>query len=277
MDQTALILPDGSTSARITDLMKGTSEQARELIPVATQSAEIKVVSVEAMQGVEAAAILEQAEAIAYRPKVDTNAVQTMRVRHHAIARLLAMGTKPAEIGRIMDCSATTISNLEKSPAFQALLVEYMNMLDGQSIETVTRMRLLGNLGIDELTERLAQPAKAAQIKTPDLVEIVKLTADRTGLGPSSNKVVQLNGALSPADIRAFKAMAPPSAPRIIEISPETSETSGLRIDSDGEEVPQRDDLSAEDGVSLRAPDREVDETRDLIDNLILGMAGVGR
>lgn len=275
MDQTPLTLPDGSTSTRITDLMKGPASGSVPLIPTNVQSAAMSIVSIEQMQGVEAASILEQAEATAYRPKVDTNAVQTMRVRHHQIARLLAMGKTPAAIGRIMDCSGATISNLEKSPAFQALLMEYMAMLDQNSIETVTRMRVLGNLGIDELTQRLAEPAKARDFKTNDLIEVIKLTADRTGLGPTSNKVVQLNGALSPADIRAFKAVAPPSPTRMFEVGPTVIEASSLRIDSDGAEVPQGDDADPEAGIELRAPDREVAGVGDFIDNLILNVVRI--
>jgi hypothetical protein len=263
-----LLLPDGSTSTRITDLMTGPAANSEHLIPTATPSAPMEIIGLESLEPIEAAALLEQAQELPYKPKIDTNNIQVMRVRHHQIARLLAIGHKPAQIARIMDCSATTINNLEKSPAFQALLMEYMNTLDKAAIDTVTRMRVLGALTLDELTSRIADPARARDVKVSDLVEVVKLTADRTGNGPQSSKSVTLNGALSAADIRAFKAAAPPTGPRVFEVS-EDGGNSGLCVDT---EEPDND---TEVGASLRAPDREVAEERDLIADIVLSVVGI--
>jgi hypothetical protein len=234
----------------------------------------MEIVNLEALEGIEAASLVEQAQELPYKPKIDSNNVQIMRVRHHQIARLLAMGYTPAKIARVMDCSAPTIANLEKSPAFQALLMEYMNVLDVAAVDTVTRMRVLGNLTVDELTNRMADPAKAQALKTSDLVEVVKLTADRTGLGPQSSKSVTLNGALSAADIRSFKAAAPAPSSRIFEVHQDRPDA-GLCIDTDREEVSQGNDSDAEGGIVLRAPDRKVDEERDLIADIVLTVAGI--
>lgn len=265
-----LVLPGGSTSSRITDVMTKPAEASVGLVS-AVESGPVPVISeIEELEGVEAAAIIEAAEETRYRPKVDTNAVQVMRARHHQIARLLAAGHKPAAVGRIMDCSPTTIANLEKSPAFQALLIEYMAMLDEAAVETVTRMRVLANLTVDELTARVVDPTKAKEVKTGDLIEVVKMAADRSGLGPSSTQKVVVNGALSVADIRAIKA------------TPSISQAPAARVfdvGEDGGDTAVRDECEAEGGAEagdqLRAPDREAAEVGDFIDNLIVGVVPV--
>jgi hypothetical protein len=269
-----LLLPDGASSSRITDIMSGPAGKTQPAQE--RESAQVEVKDLRELEFIEAAAIIESEEEKRYQPKVDVNAVQTMRVRHHQIARLLAMGHKPAEIARVMSCAPATIANLERSPAFQALLLEYMNMLDKNAVETVTRMQVLRNLTVDELTERMAQPAKAQSIKASELVEIMKATSDRTGLGPSSTTKTILNGALSVADIRAIKTMAPAGTARIIDVLPDRADA-GLRLNPYRQEEKSWNEPGPEDGACLRAPDREVDQTGDLITDIVSSVVGIHR
>ena len=189
---------------------------------------------------------------------------ENVRVRHHAIARLIAAGRRKSEIHQIMGVSQGTLSILERSPAFQALVLEYMNMMDKQSIESYTRLKIVGNLRLDELTDRLTTAPKS--IKTSEVLELVKLAADRTGMGPTS-KQVTLNGRISPADLRAIKSAQGMSP---AENAGETADggTGGeagvcleLEIDTD-----------AEDGEEFRALAHEMvtpaDEVTDLITDL---------
>ncbi|MBA4274979.1 MAG: hypothetical protein C0436_04930 [Alphaproteobacteria bacterium] len=267
---TQLLLPDGASSARISELMTAPVGESKGLLVEGKEGRVLEIVGVVKLEGVEAAAILEGAEEKKYQPKVDVNAVGTMRIRHHQIARLLAMGHKPAQIARVMDCAAATINNLERSPAFQALLMEYMGMLDKNAVDTVTRMKVLNNLTIDELTNRMTDPGKAQSIKVSELVEVVKATSDRTGLGVTTKSQVQLNGALSVHDIRAIKLSSPTGPSRVFDVVQDYPDA-GLC------EEPPGDESGAEERFGLRAPDREGVESGDLIEDIVSAVVGIRR
>lgn len=173
-----------------------------------------RILDVRVLTEVEAQVLAQRQIGTKPRAATSSYTTDTVKVRHHAIARLLAAGHKKADITRIMGVGNAVLAVLERSPAFQALVLEYMNMMDKHAIESHTRLKILGNLGIDELTERLA--SKPSTIKTGEVLEIVKLAADRTGLAPTSKQVV-LNGRISPADIRALKAAKNGTAPESSE------------------------------------------------------------
>jgi hypothetical protein len=196
-----IVLSSGATTHRLDEHLRVPASAIMGSIPKVGERPEAALISVRPLAESEAASIAMTA--VGAKPRGAINMTDSIRVRHHAIARLMAAGRKKSEIVKIMDTSMSTLSQLERSPAFQALMLEYMNMMDKESVESYTRLKIIGNLGMDELTRRLAE--QPTTIKTSEVLEIVKTSADRTGLGPTT-KQVTLNGRISPNDLRAIKA-----------------------------------------------------------------------
>jgi hypothetical protein len=198
-----IVLPGGMTTHRLDEHMRLPASEmiATGNVPRVGLSEAPRMIDFRVLTNVEAQVLAQRATGAT--PKSQASLTETVKVRHHAIARLIAAGRRKSEIAQIMDVSPSTLSIIERSPAFQALVLEYMNLLDKATVESHTRMKILGNLGMDELTERLA--SRPTSIKTSEVLEIVKVAADRTGMGPTS-KQVTLNGRISPADLRAIKA-----------------------------------------------------------------------
>ena len=242
----------GSTTHRLDELLRRPAATVLAQPtgrPPAPVSTELRLLSARPLHAGEAEVILAKIMGEDVRGTVSLTAKTT--ARHHAIARMLAAGARKTDVVNVMGVSRTTLSLLERSPAFQALLLEYMNMLVGESVETYTRLKVLGNLGVDELTERLALKPQA--IKTAEVLEIVKMAADRTGLGPTS-KQVTLNGRLTPADLRAAKA-----APVVVEAEYSEEYPGGGADPGAGvREGPQVHDGAAAGGEEVRALAREV-------------------
>lgn len=119
--------------------------------------------------------------------------VKELRNNHHAIAKLLAQGAKTGEVSVILGIGVSRISILQSDPAFIELLAYYQDL----STEQFTRhaadlAQMLHGLGADSIAtlhERLLDRPDSFAVK--DLADIVRLTADRTGHGPTAT--VQTN------------------------------------------------------------------------------------
>lgn len=197
-----IVMPSGATTHRLDEHLRVPAGEAlKQGVVKVGRRMESRLLGLRPLADEEAQVLVLKAAGANVRGAVSLT--EKIRVRHHSIARLLAAGRTKADISRVVGVSPATLTILERSPAFQALVLEYMNMMDKAAVEAHTRLKILGNLGIDELTERLAESPKA--IKTAEVLEIVKVAADRTGMGPTS-KQVTLNGRISPADLRAIKA-----------------------------------------------------------------------
>jgi hypothetical protein len=166
------------------------------------ETPDLEIMEVRALAPVEVEALTDEIVRGRRQPASPPTGTK-ITARHHAIARMLASGHRKSEVAAVLGVQPQALTIVEKSPAFQALLHEYMNALDAASIETVSRLRILGNLGIDELTTRLAVSPQG--IKTAEVLDIVKVTMDRTGLGPTSSTKVEVHGRLSPTALRSLK------------------------------------------------------------------------
>lgn len=265
-----LVMPGGSTAAPLSDLLIRTATDVLregDAPPAPMPHGEVQILSVRELDETEARVIAERT--LNPRMRVPVAQPEGVKVRHHAIARLLAMGRTKSQVCEIMGMGASTLSTLERSPAFQALLLEYMNMMDREGVESYTRLKIVGNLGMDELTRRLAEMPQ--QIKTGEVLEIVKLSADRTGLGPTS-KQVTLNGRLSPADLRAIKA-----APAVIEAeySAEDNESGDRAAPAVG--FAAGAEQCAEGGISVREDASEVADEADAGTGLVSDLGSIFR
>lgn len=116
--------------------------------------------------------------------------VKRMRDRHHALARLLAEGISEGEAAVMLRYDISRVSILKGDPAFQQLVRHYRQQV---SDEFVDMQKKLASLGIDAaeiLQERLEETPD--EVSTGQLMQLLSISADRTGHGPSSKQEVNV-------------------------------------------------------------------------------------
>jgi hypothetical protein len=115
--------------------------------------------------------------------------------RHHALARLLAQGTSPGEAALITGLSNSRVSILKADPTFQNLVELYR----GEVTEAYRGMHeTLAGLSLDaanELRERLEEDPD--KVTNGQLLEMIKVGADRTGFGPKTESTLNVNVGLA--------------------------------------------------------------------------------
>ena len=118
--------------------------------------------------------------------------IKKIRDRHHALARNLASGMSQNEAAISCGLSPSRVSILKSDPAFKELLAFYRTDVDNTYRDLHEKLSGLASDAADELTERLEENPET--LSTGQLMEVVKLGADRTGHGPqSSNTTVNVN------------------------------------------------------------------------------------
>lgn len=132
---------------------------------------------------------------------VKPQTVKKLRDSHHAVARCVAQGLTGAETSAITGYTESRVSVLKADPAFQELVAFYAARLDeiNEAVyaDSQTKIAALKSDVIDELADRLdTEPEKIA---TETLLDALKITADRTGDGPST-KSTNINVNLDLAD-----------------------------------------------------------------------------
>jgi len=138
-----------------------------------------------------------------------------LRDRHHQVARLLALGTKPSAISIITGYTASTISNLQSDPAFQDLLAFYRDDEDDEYRKMRAQLSGLGDDALAELRLRLEESPEKFSVK--ELRETIVMVADRTGNGPTSNVKTDVNVTVGLADrLAAARAQA---ADRVLDLT----------------------------------------------------------
>ena len=140
---------------------------------------------------------LDMLDLVALREPRESTAppIKKLRERHHALARYLAMGTHPGEAGIICGYSASRVSILQGDPTFKELVAHYRGCATERYYDGHSAMSELHIDAIEELRERLEeQPEEFTQ---GQLMELAKLTADRTGLGVSTKTEVNLKDGLA--------------------------------------------------------------------------------
>lgn len=116
-----------------------------------------------------------------------TPSIARIRDSHHALARLIAEGRKDVEISRITGYSPSRISILKNDPAFSNLIEYYKKNISDTFVTVHERFASLSRDAAEELQARLDETPEA--FDNEELMELAKLTADRTGFGPKSTNV----------------------------------------------------------------------------------------
>lgn len=142
--------------------------------------------------------------------------IKRLSERHHALARLIATGAKPVEAAAIMSYEIATVYRLSVDPAFKELVEFYRSDVTREMRSTFERLSGLASDAADELQTRLEdEPEK---FTNNQLLEVIKVGADRTGMGPSSSSVqVSVNLNIAEKMKQAREAARLASQPKIIE------------------------------------------------------------
>jgi hypothetical protein len=111
------------------------------------------------------------------------SALKRLSERHHALARNLASGMAPGEAGIVAGYSGSRVSILQDDPAFRELIEFYRKDVDATYRDLHQRLAGLALDATEELAERLEDTPE--KFSVGQLMEAVKLGADRTGHGPA--------------------------------------------------------------------------------------------
>lgn len=149
------------------------------------------------------------------RPAGQPEPLKRVGDRHHALARALAGGMADGEAATAVGLTLNRVSILKGDPTFKALVDFYREKVDAAYVglhDTLAGMSLDAALVLRERLED--EPDK---LKVDQLLDIVKMGADRTGHGPSQkiekNVNINLANRLEEARRRVRE--------RIIDITPE--------------------------------------------------------
>lgn len=179
---------------------------------------------------------------------------KTMKLRHHQLARMLAAGVKLKEAAAAAGMHAQTAHLLQASPAFQNLLVSYMQLFDQATMDYKQKLEAAAGVAVTELHDRLVSSPETFNNET--LRRTVETLSDRTGHGPTS-KVVSASMALTPADLRALKLGLAPAVVSAEVVEPAKEPDRGESPNGGpvrGENFP-RADAGAEEGAQVSAQD----------------------
>lgn len=115
---------------------------------------------------------------------VKPQAVARLRDSHHALARCLASGMKPADAALATGYSVSRISILQSDPAFADLLRHYRAGDQLIQSDIAARYQTMSLDALEILRERMLDEPDSFRPEL--LLEISKVWADRTGHGPQT-------------------------------------------------------------------------------------------
>lgn len=113
--------------------------------------------------------------------------------RHRNLARLLAMGKTDWECSVITGYTVSRISILKTDPAMRNLIKHYSEEKDIVYVQAHEKMAQVVSTALDVLQERLEDEEQVKEMSTGQLLSIIEVSADRSGLGPSSKSEVSVN------------------------------------------------------------------------------------
>jgi len=113
--------------------------------------------------------------------------------RHRNLARLLAMGKTDWECSVITGYTPSRISILKSDPAMKNLIAHYSEEKDIVYVQAHEKMAQVVSTALDVLQERLEDEEQVKEMSTNQILQIIEVSADRSGLGPSSKSEVSVN------------------------------------------------------------------------------------
>lgn len=118
-------------------------------------------------------------------------AIKKIRQRHHSLAKLLADEVPEGDAAVMVGMSASRVSVLKTDPSFRDLVTFYKREKREAYLELHEKIAQLGEDAVDELTARVEENPE--DISVGQLIEISKMTLDRSGHGPQTSTNVNVN------------------------------------------------------------------------------------
>lgn len=154
-------------------------------------------------------------QALAVEKGSTSKPLQRITDRHHALARNLAAGMGESEAAYICGISLSRVSILKQSPAFQELLEFYREDASKFYKDMHERLANISMDAVQVLHDKLEDDPDGMSVN--QLLELVKLGADRTGFGPQTSST-QVNVHVGVADrLEAARARLKERRLRVIE------------------------------------------------------------
>jgi len=150
---------------------------------------------------------------------IEAQPLKRLGERHHALARLLAQGVSPGEASVVTGLSGSRISILKADPTFADLVAFYKDKVDAEYVGMHATLAGLSLDAANVLRDRLEEDPDALSVG--QLLEAVKVGADRTGFGPKSESTLNVNVGLA-EKMQAARERAEVRR-RMIDITPEGS------------------------------------------------------
>lgn len=149
--------------------------------------------------------------------KRDTKAstLKKLTDRHHRLARLLAEGEKPGAAALRCGYTPSRVSILQADPTFQELVEFYRQEVHEVYIDGHEMMASVRNMALQIIADRMEEEPE--KVKLAEALEVVKTTADRSGMGPSTKQEVNVNVNLASRLEEARKRVRE----RMIDVTPE--------------------------------------------------------
>lgn len=121
---------------------------------------------------------------------VKSEPLKRLSQRHHSLARNLAAGMPVGEAAIICGYDISRVSILQGDPTFQELLKFYSLQVDAQYANLHESLAALSVDAAETLRDRLEN--NPDDLSTGALIDIVKMSADRTGMGPQTKSEVSV-------------------------------------------------------------------------------------
>jgi hypothetical protein len=116
--------------------------------------------------------------------EVPVPTLNLVRIRdsHHAVARMIALGMKPAEVSLQTGYGLIRIYTLARDPSFQELVQFYQNSESEGHKDLQFQIALLARDAVQALHERVLDDPD--QFRPSEMTEVVKVSLDRAGFAP---------------------------------------------------------------------------------------------
>lgn len=155
---------------------------------------------------------------------IKTPRIKSITDRHHAIARLLAAGTKPGEAAAILQMHPSRISTLQADPTFNELIGLYREKVDFAFTDALDHIAGLSKDAVVTLRDRLEdEPDK---FSNKELLDVLTATADRSGNGPTTTQV-NINANLAERLDAARKRSLAARMAEAVDVTPADLTTTG--------------------------------------------------
>jgi len=152
--------------------------------------------------------------------------IKRLRERHHALARLIAQGIAPGTAGLMTGYSGSRVSILQADHAFGELVKFYTDAEHERYHDHKTAMSDISLEALTQIQERLE--SEDEPLSVGQLLEVSKLTLDRSGFGPSSKTEVDIKVGLADKLAAARK--------RVREMRDVTPLVISTSVDNEGED-----------------------------------------